>query len=173
MPRYRLAFSQPPAHLIDVEARFDDLAGDRATLRLAAWAPGPYLIRDHRPQGQELACFAAENRPLAVEKVEKAAWRVALGGARALIVRYRVYAWEMTVRTSHVDASHAFVNGAPTFLYLEEQRDAPHAVIVEPAPGWRVVTALAGEEGAYVARDLDALIDSPSHAGARPQRCVS
>src|SRR5262244_3095487 len=99
MPRYRLAFSQPHAHLIDVEARFDDLAGDGATLRMAAWTPGSYMIRDYARQVQDLACFDAENRPLAVEKVEKAAWRVALGGARALIVRYRVYAWEMTVRT--------------------------------------------------------------------------
>jgi predicted metalloprotease with PDZ domain len=167
MPHYRLAFPQPHAHLIDVEARFDDLDGDAALVRMAAWTPGSYLVRDYARHVQELTAAGPDGAALAVTKVDKATWRVALAGARALVVRYRVYAWELTVRTSHVDASHAFVNGAPTFLWLDEQRAQPHVVTFEARPGWRVVTALPGD-GTYTARDLDELIDSPFHAGADP-----
>lgn len=169
---YRLAFHDPHAHLIDVEARFRDLGsfGDAVIVRMASWTPGSYLVRDYARHVQDVEARSAEGRPLAVTKVDKAAWRVELAGAREIAVRYRVYAFELTVRTSHVDGSHAFVNGAPTYLWLEERAGSAHEVVVEAPPGWRVVTGLRAEGGAYVAQDLDELIDSPIHAGDGPVR---
>jgi predicted metalloprotease with PDZ domain len=168
MPRYRLTFSEPHAHLVDVEARFAEVTGPEAVLRMAAWTPGSYLVRDYARHVQDVSAEDEDGRPLRIDKVEKAAWRVVLDGARDLVVRYRVYAWELTVRTSHVDATHAFLNGAPTFLWLEEQRAEPHEVVVEPRPGWRVVSGLGDGAQPLVAHDLDELIDSPIHAGAGP-----
>ena len=35
-------------------------------------------------------------------------------------VDYRLYANDLTVRTNHVDATHAYWNGAATYLAVEE-----------------------------------------------------
>src|SRR5262245_20952601 len=104
MPRnaYRLSFSHPHAHLIDVEARFSELPGDATVdLEMAAWTPGSYLIRDYARHVQELSVTDGAGHSLAVTKTAKATWSVTARGARELIVRYRVYGWELTVRTNH------------------------------------------------------------------------
>src|SRR5262249_53490936 len=142
---YRVALRAPHAHLVDVEACYRDVAalGPSVTLRMAGWTPGSYLVRDYARHVQDVEAYAEDGRPLAVEKADKASWRVELGGgARELTVRYRIYAHELTVRTSHVDGSHAFLNGAPTYLWLAERAGEPHEVSVEAPPAWRVVTAL-------------------------------
>src|SRR5215813_1975958 len=164
---YRVAFGAPHAHLCDVEARYHDVAalGPSATLRMASWTPGSYLVRDYARHVQDLEARGEDGRALAVAKVDKASWRVELDGARELVVRYRVFAHELTVRTSHVDGSHAFLNGAPTFLWLAERAGQPHEVTVDAPPTWRVVTGLRRAESAFVAADLDELLDSPIHAG--------
>ncbi len=167
--RYRVTLKDLHAHMIDVEAIYADVAAlHHLDLRMAAWTPGSYLVRDYARHVEGVTATAA-GAVLPVEKIEKAIWRVRHGGAHEVTVRYRVYAFELTVRTSHVDATHAFVNGAPTYLWLEERRGQAHEVTVEAPAGWRVVTGLTrGEAGSYVAADLDELIDSPIHAGDGP-----
>src|SRR5687768_11589330 len=98
--RYRLSFPRPHRHQVEVEARFGDLddAGP-LVLRMAGWTPGSYLVRDYARHVEGVTAFAG-GRELAVEKIEKAAWRVDGGGAREVVVRYRVFAHELTVRTS-------------------------------------------------------------------------
>jgi predicted metalloprotease with PDZ domain len=175
--RYRLAFPSPHTHLIEVEARFADAAahGSSVDLHMAAWTPGSYLVRDYARHVQDVVALDERGAPLAVEKQDKASWRVQLGSARDLLVRYRVYAWELTVRTSHVDGTHAFVNGAPTYLWLRERAGEPAEVHVDAPPGWRVVTGLtplgsahAAGHASFVATGLDELIDSPIHAAPGP-----
>ena len=169
---YRLAFPEPHTHLIEVEARFEgaNVHGSDLDLHMAAWTPGSYLVRDYARHVQDVAAFDETGRVLTVDKQDKARWRVHLGGGRDLLVRYRVYAWELTVRTSHVDDTHAFVNGAPTYLWLRERAGEPAEVRVQAPAGWRVVTGLAPgpSDGSFVATGLDELIDSPLHASPAP-----
>jgi predicted metalloprotease with PDZ domain len=166
---YRLAFPEPHTHLIEVEARFAAASehGRALDLHMAAWTPGSYLVRDYARHVQDLVAVDEQGRALTIEKQDKARWRVQLGDGKDLIVRYRVYAWELTVRTSHVDDSHAFVNGAPTYLWLKERAGEATDVRVDAPAGWKVVAGLApgGEPGRFVATGLDELIDSPIHAG--------
>jgi len=162
--RYRLSFDRN-AHIIDAVARFAEVSGDSVVVRMAAWTPGSYLVRDYARHVLSLRAETAEGRPLRATKIDKAGWRVDLDGAGEVVVRYQVYAHELTVRTNHVDATHAFVNGAPTYLWIPERAGEPAEVEVD-APGWRVACALPEEGGVRRARDLDELIDSPIHAGA-------
>src|SRR5207237_330169 len=105
-------------------------------------------------------------------KVRKNAWRVDPGGAREAVVRYRLYCNELTVRTNHVDDTHAYLNGAPTFLAVERHEGAPARVEVVAPDGWRIATALSPAavdgnpaENAFEATDLDTLVDSPIEIG--------
>ena len=60
------------------------------------------------------------------------------------VVRYRVFAFEASVRTSFLDDSHGYWNGTSVFFYVAGELERPCRVTVAPprALGWRVATAL-------------------------------
>src|SRR5262249_15426866 len=84
-------------------------------------------------------------------------------------VKYRVYAFEMLVRTSFLDDSHAYINGASVFMYIEGFLERPYHLALDPYPGWhRISTGLepvSGESNAFFAPDFDTLVDSPIEIG--------
>src|SRR5438132_6530968 len=103
------------AHLYSLEARFPT-GGDFVELKLPVWTPGSYLVREYQRHLQDLSCDDGEGQLLPIEKIDKATWRVDARKVRTLRVRYRVYAYELTVRTAHLDDTHGFWNGACLFL---------------------------------------------------------
>jgi predicted metalloprotease with PDZ domain len=86
-------------------------------------------------------------------------------------VAYRVYAHELTVRTSDVDADHAFLHPASLFVFAPVLSSEPVAIDVEPPEGSAIATGLRpapGTEagaGHFVAEDLDELLDCPIEIG--------
>ncbi|MCE9666769.1 PDZ domain-containing protein [Myxococcus stipitatus] len=161
--RYRVSMPRPHTHLVEVEATFP---GGPATLdvRMPVWTPGSYLVREFARHVQDVTARAEDGTPLPARRVDKRTWRVDAGGA-AVTLAYRVYANELTVRTSHLDGTHAYLNGASVFLYTEETRGLEHHVTVEEPPGWRTSCALERRDGAFVAADYDTLVDSPFEVG--------
>jgi predicted metalloprotease with PDZ domain len=158
---HRLAIPAPQNHFVEVEAV---LAGEfpaELVLFMPVWAPGSYLVREYARHVERLSVEA----PAQVTKIRKNAWRVEPRGAARVVVRYRVYANELTVRTSHVDETHAFLVGAGIFLGIEGHLDAGARVELEAPPAWRVATSLKAVEGGFEARDFDTLVDSPIALG--------
>ncbi|RKH15415.1 M61 family peptidase [Corallococcus sp. CA053C] len=160
---YRVAMPRPHAHLFEVEATFP--AGpDTLDAVMPVWTPGSYLVREYARQVQDLTATDGEGRPLPVRRVDKRTWRVDARG-QAVTLRYRVYANELTVRTSHLDGSHGYFNGATVFLYTEATRALPHHVTVDAPPDWRTFCALDAEGSTFHAQDYDTLVDSPFEVG--------
>ena len=116
---------------------------------------------------RDLAAFGPSGERLAVRKVGKGRWRVDGGSASRgpFRVAYRVYAFELTVRTSHLDASHGYGNGATLLLHVEGRKEEPHRLRFRLPRGWKVSIALPRRGGAYAARDYDELVDSPFECG--------
>lgn len=179
---YRIAWDAPGDHRLDVELRLSavhpsELDGGTLCLRMASWTPGSYLLREYSRHVEQVRAFGAAGEPLAVTKSDKRTWCIQLGTQPELTVRYRVYAHELTVRTAHVDDSHAFWNAACVALYAESRKDEPCTVEVAPPAAWigerlRVDTALPSAPPTsppvahrFVARDLDELLDSPFEVG--------
>jgi predicted metalloprotease with PDZ domain len=171
---HRIAIPAPQTHLVEVASTISAEAGsalpDTLVLFMAAWTPGSYLLREYARHVEGLAV----DHPARVSKIRKNAWRAATGGAERVTVRYRVYAGELTVRTNHVDATHAFLVGAALFLGVEGREDLGARVEIAAPPGWRIATSLAAvrTEGgapedirAFAAPDFDTLVDSPIEMG--------
>ncbi len=153
-------------HEIEVELRLPAQAVvEGAVAALPAWTPGSYLVRDYARMLDRMSLADGEGRPQALEKLDKQRWRIPplpKGGT----LRYRLFANELSVRTNHVDATHAFLSGAGTFLYLEDRLDLPYEVAFEGFPaGWKVATGLPETRGRYRAEDYDTLVDSPFELG--------
>ena len=159
---YRVSMPRPHSHLFEVEARFPPLGVLDAVLPV--WTPGSYLLREYSRHVQDVTAADEAGRTLAVARTDKRTWRVESGG-HAVTLRYRVYANELTVRTSHLDGTHGYFNGATLFLHVEGLRSLPHRVRVDAPSGWRVFTALEREGDELVAPDHDTLVDSPVEVG--------
>ncbi len=167
MTRYHVSVDDPHAHLYGVSATFDGPFPKGLELRLPTWTPGSYLQREFARHVQEVAASDESGRTLPHRKVDKAGWCVDAGGASRVTVRMRVYANDLTVRTSHLDATHGFFNGANLFLYRPETAGRPVSLSIDAPPGWAIATTLPRGQvpGTFEAADYDHLIDCPVEIG--------
>ncbi len=141
---YSVSMPHPETHLFHIEMAVTGFDQSDYDFVMPSWTPGSYLIREFARHVQEFrALSAGTQEPLAWRKVNKNTWRVDAAGQASLVLRYRVYANDLTVRTSHLDTSHGFFNGATLFMYLDGQRKHPATVTVSaPHADWKVSTGL-------------------------------
>ncbi len=162
--RYTVRLPSPHTHYYEVEATYPQ-AGP-LTVFMPVWTPGSYLVREYARHVERLTAHDPAGRPLPVEKTAKNRWTIDGQTAAPITLRYRVYAFELSVRTNFLGADFGLLNGAATFLApVGADPRTPYALSVEPPAGWQVHTALpAHPDGApnhRLAPDLDTLIDSP------------
>ncbi len=160
---YRVSMPAPHTHLFEIEAIFPP-TGPELLVALPVWTPGSYLVREYARHVQDLKVFDTSGAALPFERVDKRAVRVTSGNA-TVHLKYRVYANELTVRTSHLDATHGYFNGATLFFYSEALRNRPHHVAIDAPKGWHTTVALEQRGEEYVAPNYDELIDSPFEIG--------
>jgi predicted metalloprotease with PDZ domain len=162
--RYHLSCPEPATHLFHLSLEVER-PGEAIELSLPVWTPGSYLVREFARHLEAVSAVDPQGRPLPVERLDKHRWRVGTGGAATATVCWKVYANELTVRTSHLDATHGFVSPAGVFLAVRGREAEPHRVAVTLPAGWQAATALAGGPAEFTARDYDELIDSPLELG--------
>jgi predicted metalloprotease with PDZ domain len=162
---------EPQTHYFEITTSVDlsNLSYKKSFVdfKMAAWTPGSYLIREFA-KNVEAVKAEANGKPISISKINKNTWRVALGAATKKIqVTYRVYAFELSVRTSFLDDSHGYINPANILLYVNDFANLPHDIRIEPYKNFKVVSTALKETGkfTYQAKDLDELIDSPIEIG--------
>ncbi len=164
----------PSAHLFEITLTIAKPDPNGQVVSLPAWIPGSYMIRDFAKNIVEIAA-SCDGHAVELTKLDKQSWRCA-PCASALILRYTVYAWDLSVRSAHLDTTHGYFNGTSVFLRVHGQDHLPCAVeIMRPegpfAESWRVATTLPRdgakkwEFGTYRAADYDELIDHPVEMG--------
>ena len=161
---------QPHTHLYEV-AISADTAGASTTFRMPGWTPGSYLVREYARHVQDVTAVDEQGSPLGVEKIDKAGWTVHANTDRVTL-KYRVYAHDLTVRTSHLDGTHGYFNGANVFMSPDGQSASPATLEVSVPEGWTVSVALPRvEEGKNIFRvvDFDELVDSPVECGTHEE----
>ncbi len=177
--RFTVAMPRPETHLYEITMEIDPgkaaEAGGTLDLVLPVWTPGSYLVREFSRHVRDFSARGISSkgrggRPLETVKVEKNRWRVSLPSKKSqspvlLSISYRVYAHELTVRTSHLDASHGYGNGANLFFYVEGRKDEPQEVAFRPPNGWKTSMALPSRGGVFRAGSYDELVDSPFECG--------
>ena len=166
---YEVAFPEPHTHFIEMEMKIDGLKKkEYVDVSIPVWAPGSYLIREFSRSIEGVEAKAGKKK-LSVEKLDKNTWRIDLDGAKALNVSYRVHAFEHTVRTSFVDADHAYLNGTSIYMYAHGMKDRPITVTFAPHKSWKVISTTLpkknGSEWVRTAPNYDLLADSPVEIG--------
>ncbi len=163
--RYTLRFPAPHSHYVEVEASYPASGRAQTELFMAVWTPGSYLVREYERHVENVSARSADGRLRTVQKTRKNRWSVESTGATSIVVTYRVYGREMTVRNNWIEAAFAMLNGAPTFLTLVDRTPRVHEVHIELPPNWKAVAtplvAVATPSNTYRAEDFDTLVDSP------------
>ena len=135
MIRYLVDASSTASHSFAVKLRIDRPAAEQR-LSLPVWIPGSYLVREF---ARHLSALVAEQagEPVPLEQLDKATWIVRCRGSAELVLRYRVYAFDLSVRAAFLDASRGFFNGTGLCLRVEGKEGEPHALALRSLPvGW-------------------------------------
>lgn len=189
--QFTVSMPQPHTHLLEVEmrVRWNGAAPPSADLVMPVWTPGSYLVREYARHVQDFAAKSEGGQTLQWRKANKNTWRIMTGdatggaasvatggatggganGARGIVVTYRVYANELTVRTNELNDRHAFWNNAALLMFVAGHLNAPATLRVNPPnPSWKIATGLPAAGGAghtFRAENFDVLYDSPFLAG--------
>jgi predicted metalloprotease with PDZ domain len=173
--RYQIQALSPQAHIFRTVMHLSEAMPEGQVLRMPAWIPGSYMIRDFARHVVRFEALA-NDQPLAWRKLDKDSWWVEPTSAPLTII-IEVYAWDLSVRGAHLDTTHAYFNGACVFLQPVGHEDQPIEVQIDlpvgaAYSGWRLATGLprksGGEwdEGLFQAENYDALIDHPVEMAA-------
>lgn len=163
---YTLAMPRPESHLFHVELRARAFDGGKLRFVMPAWTPGSYVIRDFARHVQDFTASDGRGRPLPWRLVDKQTWEVDAGERTQVVVRYKVWANELSVQASHLDATHAYGNGTSLFMFVDGAKESPVTLTVKPFRGWRVDVPLPeGPRNVFRAEDYDALVDAPFEIG--------
>jgi predicted metalloprotease with PDZ domain len=167
---YILRFPAPHTHYVEVEMQVPTEGKAAIELAMAVWTPGSYLIREYARHLEGVSARTPAGATLVTDKVRKNRWRIRTASAETVLVTYRVYGREMSVRTNWIEEDFALLNGAPTFLTLVEGGPRPHDLqLVLPASWHTVMTGLPavsdGQQHHYRAADFDTVVDTPILVG--------
>jgi len=162
--QYRLTLLRPTTHLLEVEITASRATEPALDFALPAWAPGRYAIYDFAKNVQEFAATDGQNRRLSWSKLDKQTWHVEARDAGGTVkVCYRVFANDLTGSFSQFDSSHANLNGASLFMYIENHKPDPLTLTVTARAEWKLISgfSLSTEQRTFQIPNYDRLIDTP------------
>ena len=120
---YKLSMPKPQNHYYHVEMELKDFNEKEIEISLPVWAPGSYLVREFSKNVNLVKAFDENGNPLEIKKQRKNSWTIHKAKHKKVIVKYEVYAFELSVRTSFLDLTHGYVSGSGIFMFVENHID--------------------------------------------------
>lgn len=166
---YTIRLSQAKNHYADIELNCETGGKKQLELMMPTWTPGSYLIREYSRHVESISASDADGAELTISRSRKNRWVVNCDDAESVVVKYRLYCNEMTVRTNQVESEFALFNGASTFMSPVESRDQKHQVRIELPADWKHAVCALPDVGddrqTFAASSFDELVDSPILCG--------
>ncbi len=174
--QYFLSMDEPHTHYFTVKITVSGLKQPSIDFKLPVWTPGSYLVREYARNVEGFTATSGKNSLpagqagiLKSEKTSKNTWRVYSSNADEVTVEYKVYAFEVSVRTAFLDASHGYVQPAAVFMYIDKQQEVPATLTVKPYKDWTQIStglsAAGKDKWTLAVPNYDVLADSPIEIG--------
>jgi len=173
--RYIVSMPEPWTHNIEVKLEIDwrEAGSQDIALRMPAWTPGSYKIREFARNVSNFQAVDENGKPLAITRSDKDTWQIARKDCAKIIVTYRVYAFEFSVRTPHMDDTHCFFQPSNALVALVDHTHLPCLLEIHPWGDWQIACSLPLVKGSghiFWASDYDILVDSPVECGNHETR---
>lgn len=155
----------PKAHQWHITLKFQNPSDSSVVLKLPNWVPGSYLIRDF---SRHIITISAEcdGQPAALSQTAKNIWQTSPKSGH-WVIRYIVYAFDLSVRGSFLDTNRGFFDGSCLFFSIEGRLKDTHSLSFNDLPKeWRIATSMptTGSNTFQTASYHD-LIDHPVELG--------
>ncbi|OFT02181.1 peptidase [Neisseria sp. HMSC31F04] len=155
----------PKAHQWHITLKFQNPSDSSAVLKLPNWVPGSYLIRDF---SRHIITMSAEcdGQSAALSQTAKNIWQTSPKSGH-WVIRYTVYAFDLSVRGSFLDTNRGFFDGSCLFFSIEGRLKDTHSLSFNDLPKeWRIATSMptTGSNTFQTASYHD-LIDHPVELG--------
>lgn len=168
---YTISFQNAAQHLVKVVLKISAITTPTLQVVMPSWTPGSYKIRDYAAfQGNLIVRASGTNNSLQSNWLSKATLEIQTNGNAEIEVEYLVYAHERSVRTNHVNSTHAFLMLTGICMYVEGRLEEVHHITFTDIPAsWKnISTALSPvRTGTFTfgALNYDILADSPVEIG--------
>ena len=137
---------------------------NRQILQLPVWTPGSYTVRDHAQHLHSLRLSNASTDQK-VRRLSPSRWLCELTTLEPVMLTYAIESRDLTVRTGLLDPDFASLSLASVAMEIEGFRWMPHHLEVSAPSHWQVHLPLESSVRGWLAKDFDALIDTPLHSG--------
>lgn len=167
---YTVTFPEAQAHYANIEMSITGIKTTTIDVKMPVWTPGSYLVREFA-KSVESVNASADGKEIEAVKISKNTWRISNGKAASVKINYKVYAFEISVRTAFIDASHAFLSTSGMFMYPADSLHVPSTIHIKPYKGWTTVSTSLDKVGndpfTLYAPNYDILFDSPIEVGTQ------
>lgn len=167
---YKVTFPEVQAHYVDVEMTVSGLTQPTLELKMPVWTPGSYLVREFAKNIESLTA-SANGKAVMAPKINKNTWHIATAGISSVTIKYKVYSFEVSVRTSFVDITHGFLSTSGVFLYPKGMLAQPSTIKIVPYKEWTTVSTslekVNGDQFTLTSPNFDILYDSPIEVGTQ------
>lgn len=161
-------------HMVTVKMQIEN-PNNQFEIFLPSWSPGSYLMREYSKNIRSVSVFGGKGEYVQFLKRAKGIWAIDLENKKTetLNIEYQIYCHELTVRTSHVDASHAFLHGPSYLMGVLDVEILNPTIEFQFPPLWsKVSTSLKDisdkrQKFIYQANNYDDLIDTPVEIGTQ------
>ncbi len=177
---YKISIPKPSNHYLNVKILVTNLDFKKPlTFFMPVWSPGSYLVREYSRNLKGVQCLDEQGRRLYIEQIDKNKYQVDFNHPefkaepKTISFEYQIYCNELTVRTSHIDSTHAFLHGPSIYMGLLDQQVKDIEIEVDFPPLWSNLSTtledISSERGVfkYRAKDFDDLLDSPIEIGCQ------
>ncbi len=173
---YLVEIKDPETHIAIVTIKGEKPAADSLSFFLPSWSPGSYLMREYCKNIRTVSVVSGNGEPLNFTQVAKGIWDIDFKNTELkskcseFEIKYEIYCHELTVRTSHIDYSHAFLHGPSYLMGLKDIEIKPTIEFKFPGLWSKLHTGLKdiSTERArfiYSAETYDDLVDCPVEIG--------
>jgi predicted metalloprotease with PDZ domain len=177
---YLVEIVDPHLHLVKVTLTGKrNAATQELDVFLPSWSPGSYLMREYSRHVRWVKAEQENGEVLWHEQTAKGTWRIDWKRSQlnkhleGFSFTYLIYLHELTVRTSHVDTTHAYLHGPSYLVGIHGVELQNPTIEFRFPPLWsHLSTSLVEVEGprdkfVYTAADYDELVDCPVEIGCQ------
>lgn len=165
MLHYAISIADHGAHLFQVNLTIPSHSATGHILRMPAWIPGSYMIRDFARNIIDFKAHSAQ-QPLPYTLIDKHSWQLAPNSA-PVSISYKVYAYDLSVRSAYLERDFGFFNHSSLCLSVDAHADQACQLDIDCPGSWQLATGLSrisGDDyagGCFIADSYQHLIDHP------------
>lgn len=173
---YLVDVTEPRSHMVNVKMSLREFEGETIKFFMPSWSPGSYLMREYARNIRTIKVTSQTGEYLYFEQLEKSLWEIDISKSKLksacqeITIEYQVYCYDLTVRTCHVDESHAFLHGPGYLMGLFNVEFSPKIEFRFSNLWSKLHTSLKEisedrKEFIFEAPSYDVLIDAPVEIG--------